>query len=70
MPRNELEMKEWYDEMREEYYKEQYEERNLHEDEDYFISKFVDNDLAVALNNLRKACKEYGYDYIDIIKDI
>ena len=70
MPRNELELQEWYDEMREDAIREQYEERNLHEDEDYFISKFVDNDLAVALNNLRKACKEYGYDYIDIIKDI
>ncbi len=49
---------------------EQYEERNLHEDMEYFISKFVDADLVVALDTLRKACKEYGYDYIDIIKDI
>ena len=70
MARTELELQEWYAEMREDAHREQYEERNLQEDEDYFISKFIDDDLAVALNNLRKACKEYGYDYIDIIKDI
>ena len=70
MPRNEIELQEWYAEMREDAHREQHEERNLQEDEDYFISKFIDDDLAVALNNLRKACKEYGYDYIDIIKAI
>ena len=58
------------DEMRHDFLQEQYEERNLHEDMEYFISKFVDDDLAEALDTLRRACKEYGYNYIDIIKDI
>jgi hypothetical protein len=37
------------DEMRQDFLQEQYEERNLHADMEYFISKFVDDDLAEAL---------------------
>ena len=63
--RNEEEMREWYQEMRDEAREEEYLEHRIRNDFDYFCDSNEEaiEQLNEAINDLRNQCEHYGYEF-------
>jgi hypothetical protein len=51
-------------------HKQQFEESQLHRDEDYFKSEFITSELIEELKSLKLACTKYGWDFKEIIGEL
>ena len=51
-------------------HKQQFEESQLHRDEDYFKSEFITSELVAELKSLKLACNKYGWDFEEIIGEL
>lgn len=61
------EREEWRNDMRQEAKEEEYKERLMRTDEDYFLSQVKFDELKEALDNFKKQCDKYGYDWSDYL---